>query len=83
MEFAQRQCGRKSFHQTTETEREQCFCEPSSAYLSMIIEFYKVMLFGSIFEEGVSSLKNSEENDLDRMRKEIRQNIREAQDCIG
>jgi hypothetical protein len=38
------------------------------------------MLFGNIFEDNVNSHRTSEDNDIDRMRREILQNIIDAQE---
>jgi hypothetical protein len=50
---------------------------------SFILIFYKLvknMLFGNIFEDNVNSHRTSEDNDIDRMRREILQNITDAQE---
>ncbi len=38
------------------------------------------MLFGNMFEDNVNSHRTSEDNDIDRMRREILQNISDAQE---
>lgn len=38
------------------------------------------MLFGSMFEEHANSSRTGEENEVERMRREILKNLREAQE---